>query len=68
MASIREVVKTTLHARDPPLRWEAREETIGLPGLVGESKNEMGPVQFKLQMNWPCTVTCHSKESNGLVH
>ena len=28
--SIREVVKTTLHARDPLLRGEGREETMGL--------------------------------------
>jgi len=33
--ALREVVKTALHARDPLLRWEAREETMGLPGLVG---------------------------------
>ena len=33
---IREVVKTTLHARDPLLRREGREETMGLPGEVGE--------------------------------
>ena len=32
---IREVVKTTLHARDPLLRGEGREETMGLPGEVG---------------------------------
>ena len=30
-----EVVKTTLHARDPLLRGEGREETMGLPGEVG---------------------------------
>ena len=32
---LRKVVKTTLHARDPLLRGEGREETMGLPGEVG---------------------------------
>ena len=32
--NIREVVKTTLHARDPLLRGEGREETMALPGLL----------------------------------
>ena len=29
------MVKTTLHARDPLLRGEGREETMGPPGEVG---------------------------------
>ena len=32
---LKEVVKTTLYARDPLLRVEGREETVGLPGEVG---------------------------------
>ena len=29
------MVKTTLRAKDPLLRGEGREETMGLPGLLG---------------------------------
>ena len=34
------MVKTTLHARDPLLRGEGREETMGLPGEVGGGLGE----------------------------